>query len=242
MVQQQGASGRFTSARRSTSLRLKRKKKTEAQARGISAPPPRNAAFYVDSTSQRARSDSRRRAAGTGASTCFSRRTSLARGGAIRTRKGYEYAKGQYVTVSKEELEKITPETAREMQILEFVKLAEVDPIYFETSYYVTPDRAGERAYVFCSQPCSGADMSRSRSSRCTTANTSSWYARRRTGIVLHTMFYETEIRREDEYRTDTSGVNERELQLALMLVESLAAPFEPAKYHDSYKDETRRN
>jgi DNA end-binding protein Ku len=58
-----------------------------------------------------------------------------------------------------------------------------------------------------------------------------------RTGIVLHTMFYETEIRRDDEYRTDTSNVNERELQLALMLVESLAAPFEPAKYRDSYKE-----
>ena len=61
--------------------------------------------------------------------------------------KGYEYAK--FVTISKEDLEKITPETAREMQILEFVKLDEVDPIYFETSYYVTPERAGERAYAF---------------------------------------------------------------------------------------------
>jgi DNA end-binding protein Ku len=58
-----------------------------------------------------------------------------------------------------------------------------------------------------------------------------------RTGIVLHTMFYETEIRRDDEYRTDTSGVNDRELQLALMLVESLAAPFDPSKYRDSYKE-----
>ena len=58
-----------------------------------------------------------------------------------------------------------------------------------------------------------------------------------RTGIVLHTMFYETEIRRDDEHRTDTSNVAERELELALLLVQNLAAPFEPAKYHDTYKE-----
>jgi DNA end-binding protein Ku len=151
--------------------------------------------------------------------------------------KGYEYAKGQFVTVSKEDLEKITPQTAREMEILEFVKLAEVDPIYFETSYYVTPDRAGERAYalLFTALQKSGyvalAQFAMHNREHVVVIRAA------RTGIVLHTMFYETEIRREDEYRTDTSGVNDRELQLALMLVESLAAPFESAKYRDSYKE-----
>ena len=151
--------------------------------------------------------------------------------------KGYEYAKGQFVTVSKEDLEKITPQTAREMQILEFVKLAEVDPIYFETSYYVTPDRAGERAYglLFAALQKSGyvalAQFAMHNREHVVVIRAA------RTGIVLHTMFYETEIRRDDEYRTDTSGVNDRELQLALMLVESLAAPFEPSKYRDSYKE-----
>jgi DNA end-binding protein Ku len=151
--------------------------------------------------------------------------------------KGYEYSKGQYVTVSKEELEKITPQTAREMQILEFVKLAEVDPIYFETSYYVTPDRAGERAYslLFAALQKSGyvalAQFAMHNREHVVVIRAA------RTGIVLHTMFYETEIRRDDEYRADTSGVNDRELQLALMLVENLAAPFDSSKYRDSYKE-----
>ena len=85
-----------------------------------------------------------------GSRSCFRSRTSSPPPIVQRSElvKGYEYSKGQYVTISKEDLEKITPETAREMQILEFVKLAEVDPIYFETSYYVTPERAGERAYA----------------------------------------------------------------------------------------------
>ncbi len=151
--------------------------------------------------------------------------------------KGYEYSKGQYVTISKEDLEKITPETAREMQILEFVKLAEVDPIYFETSYYVTPERAGERAYALLFEAL--------RRSGYVALAQFAMHNREhivvirpgRTGIVLHTMFYETEIRRDDEYRTDTSNVAERELELALLLVQNLAAPFEPARYHDTYKE-----
>lgn len=151
--------------------------------------------------------------------------------------KGYEYSKGQYVTISKEDLEKITPETAREMQILEFVKLAEVDPIYFETSYYVTPERAGERAYALLFEAL--------RRSGYVALAQFAMHNREhivvirpgRTGIVLHTMFYETEIRRDDEHRTDTSNVAERELELALLLVQNLAAPFEPAKYHDTYKE-----
>jgi DNA end-binding protein Ku len=151
--------------------------------------------------------------------------------------KGYEYEKGRFVTVSKEDLEKITPPTASEMQILEFVKLAEVDPIYFETSYYVTPEKAGERAYALLFEAL--------RKSGYVAVAQFAMHNREhvvilrpgRTGIVLHTMFYETEIRRHDEYRADTSGVVEKELKLALLLVENLAAPFEPAKYRDTYKE-----
>ncbi len=151
--------------------------------------------------------------------------------------KGYEYEKGRYVTVSKEELEKITPETAREMQILEFVQLAEIDPNHFEASYYVTPDRAGERAYALLFEALrrSGsvaiAQFAMHNREHIVTIRPG------RTGIVLHTMYYENEIRRDDEYRTDTSKVQEKELKLALMLVESLSAPFDPSKYRDTYKD-----
>ena len=129
--------------------------------------------------------------------------------------KGYEYSKGQFVTISKEDLEKITPQTAREMEILEFVKLADVDPIYFETSYYVTPERAGERAYALLFEAL--------RNSGYVAIAQFAMHNREhvvvirpgRTGIVLHMMFYETEIRRDDEYRTDTSAVAEKELNLA---------------------------
>jgi DNA end-binding protein Ku len=58
--------------------------------------------------------------------------------------------------------------------------------------------------------------------------------------MILHTMYYEDEVRRTEEFRTDTSKVSEREMNLARMLVESLAAEFEPGKYHDTYRTNLR--
>ena len=151
--------------------------------------------------------------------------------------KGYEYAKDRYVKLTKEELAGITPQTAREAQMLEFVQLSEVDPIYFETSYYVAPDKGGERAcaLLFEALRQSGyvgvAQLAMHNREHVVIIRPG------RTGIVLHTMFYETEIRREDEYRTDTAGIGQKELDLALLLIRSLAAPFEPVKYRDSYRE-----
>src|SRR5882762_503868 len=61
--------------------------------------------------------------------------------------KGYEYEKDQYVLFSEEELDKIEPSSARVMEILEFVKLDDMDPLYFDSSYYITPEDAGVKAY-----------------------------------------------------------------------------------------------
>ena len=151
--------------------------------------------------------------------------------------KGYEYQPGRYLVLSREDIDSITPATAYQMQILEFVKLAEVDPVYFETSYYVAPDRAGERAYalLLAALRASGlvgmAQVAMHRREHVVVLRPG------RTGIVLHTMFYEAEIRREEECRPDLSQVIAKELDLALLLVNSLAAPFEAAKYRDSYRE-----
>ncbi len=151
--------------------------------------------------------------------------------------KGYEYEKDRYLVLSRDEIEAITPRTAHEMEILEFVKLAEVDPIYYETSYYVAPDRAGQRAYALLLQALrrSGlvgmAQVAMHRREHVVVIRPG------RTGIVLHTMFYESEIRREDEQRTDISQVSDKELELALLLVNSLAGAFDASKYRDSYRE-----
>src|SRR5215475_209335 len=62
--------------------------------------------------------------------------------------KGYEYEKDKYVVIDDEDIKKVAPKTARTMEILEFVKTDEVDPVYLESSYYVAPDEAGEKPYA----------------------------------------------------------------------------------------------
>ena len=62
--------------------------------------------------------------------------------------KGFEFRKDEYVIIDPEEIKKIEPKTAKTMEILEFVKTAEVDPVYFESSYYMVPEEAGRRPYA----------------------------------------------------------------------------------------------
>src|SRR4029077_19357016 len=62
--------------------------------------------------------------------------------------KGYEYEKDRYVVIEDEEVKKVAPASAKVMEILEFVKSDQVDPIYMETSYYMAPEEAGEKPYA----------------------------------------------------------------------------------------------
>lgn len=153
---------------------------------------------------------------------------------------GYEYAKHQYVVVEEEDIRKITPQTATEMQIVEFVRFAEIDPIYLETSYYMAPDEAGEKAYalLFEGMRESGyaalAQVAMHRREHVMILRPG------KKGIIAHTMFYPDEVRTIQEFRTDVSTVTPKELGLAKMLIDTLAEPFEPAKFKDAYRERLR--
>jgi DNA end-binding protein Ku len=155
--------------------------------------------------------------------------------------KGFEHEKDQYVLFTEEELDKIDPPSARTMEILEFVKLNEVDPLYFDASYYVTPEDAGRKAYqlLFAAMEASGH------------AAIAKLYMHQREyivvirpragGLTIHTMFYADEVRTLAEYgQSDHAEPKEQEKKLALQLIESLAAPFEPQKYRDEYRESLR--
>jgi DNA end-binding protein Ku len=151
--------------------------------------------------------------------------------------KGFEYEKDKYVVVDDEEIKKVAPKTAKTMEVLEFVKASEVDPIYLESSYYLAPDEAGEKPYALLFESL--------RQSGCVGVAKIAMHNREHIvilrpgskGILLHTMYYPDEIRQVEEFRTDTSTVKDKELALAKTLVESLLAPFEPEKYKDEYRE-----
>jgi len=151
--------------------------------------------------------------------------------------KGYEYEKDKYVVIEDEEIKKVAPKTARTMEVLEFVKATEVDPIYFEASYYLAPDEAGEKPYALLFEALRATGMVGVASIAMHNREHVVILRPGGKGILLHTMYYNDEIRQVEEFRTDTSVIKGKELQLAKNLVESLEAPFEPEKYKDGYRE-----
>jgi DNA end-binding protein Ku len=151
--------------------------------------------------------------------------------------KGYEYEKDRYIVVDDEDIKNAAPKTARVMEILEFVKASEVDPVYFESSYYVSPDEAGEKPYALLFDAL--------RRTGYVGVAKAAMHNREHIvilrpgpkGIVLHTMYYAHEVRGVEEFRTDLSLVRDKEVELATGLIEALAAGFEPDKYKDSYRE-----
>ena len=154
--------------------------------------------------------------------------------------KGYEYEKGRWVVVEDEEIKRMAPPSARTMEILEFVKSSEVDPVYFESSYYMAPDDAGERPYALLYEALERTGYTGVAKIAMHNREHIALFRPGPTGLMMHTMYYADEVRAVDEFRTDKTLVKEKELDLAKMLIESLAATFEPEKYHDSYRDNLR--
>jgi len=150
--------------------------------------------------------------------------------------KGYEYEKDRYVVVDEEDIKKVAPKTAKVMEILEFVKADQVDPIYLESSYYVAPDEGGEKPYALLFQAL--RDSKYYALAKVAMHNREHIIILRpgAKGILSHTMYFQDEIRQVEEFRTDTSLVKEKELEMAKMLIASLEGDFEPQKYHDEYR------
>ena len=155
--------------------------------------------------------------------------------------KGYEYEKDRYVTIELEEIKKIEPQTARAMEILEFVPAGQVDPVYFDSSFYLLPDEPGRRAYALLKTALEQSGyLGIARVSMHNREYTVVLRAQGQ-GLIAHTLFYQNEVRRLEELGPlDTAEVKPKELELANSLVQSLASDFDPGKHHDQFADQLR--
>ncbi|MGH9629600.1 MAG: Ku protein [Bryobacteraceae bacterium] len=152
--------------------------------------------------------------------------------------KGYPVEKDTYVVVEDEEIKKIAPESSETMEILEFVKLDEVDPLYFDTSYYAVPEEPGKRAYQLLLETMEKAGYAAMAKLAMHQREYTVIIRPRSQGLTLHTIHYADEVREIPEYgRTTDVQVKPQEIELAQQLVKSLAAPFEPEKYQDAYQN-----
>jgi DNA end-binding protein Ku len=155
--------------------------------------------------------------------------------------KGYEHEKDQYVLFTEEDLEKIAPASARTMEILEFVKLEEIDPLHFDASYLATPEEAGRKAYHLLLKAMEESGYAAIAKLSMHQREYIVIIRPRSNGLTLHTMFYTNEIRQVAEYgQAEKVEIKESERKLAQQLIESLATNFEPQKYRDEYQEGQR--
>jgi|BarGraNGADG00212_2_1021979.scaffolds.fasta_scaffold02367_9 DNA end-binding protein Ku len=154
--------------------------------------------------------------------------------------KGYEVNPDQYVVVSSEELEDLAPKASRTIEILDFVGLSEIDPLYYQHPYYLVPDEQAGKAYGLLVS--SMKDSKRVGIGKFVMRGKEYLGALRPVGevLVLETMHFADEVvalSDLDEEMPEAAEPSEREMKLAGQLIDTLAASFDPAQYRDDYRE-----
>jgi DNA end-binding protein Ku len=151
--------------------------------------------------------------------------------------KGYEFAKDQYVMFSAEELKALEDATTHAIDIGQFVPLASVDPVYFDGTYYLAPDKGGAKPYTLLATALRKADQ-------CAVGR---WISRGKEhivviraledGLAMHQLHFQAEVRNLKDLGVEAAPVSEPELKLARQLIDHLAAKrFDPNEYSDEHK------
>ncbi|MBY9081267.1 Ku protein [Paenibacillus sp. HN-1] len=152
--------------------------------------------------------------------------------------KGYEYEKGKFVIFDKDELDALTEESTKTIAILDFVDLKEIDPIYFQKTYYLSPDQAGAGAYGLLMEAM--RQTGKIGVAKISIRSKSSLAAIRVLDncLSIETMFYPDEIRPVTQVPglPEAAAVSDKELDMAKLLISQLSTPFEPGKYTDDYR------
>ena len=155
--------------------------------------------------------------------------------------KGYEYRKDEYVVVEPEEIKKIEPKTAKTMEILEFVKADEVDPVFFESSYYLMPEEAGRRPYALLSKALEESQYVAIAKLTMHNREYTVFLRPRDGGMMLHTMYYAEEVKEIEGFGAPDVELKDAEVKVAHQLIEALADKWDPEKYHDSFQENLKK-
>jgi len=153
--------------------------------------------------------------------------------------RGYEYAKGKYMPITEEDLDKLPVATVHTVDIANFVKLEEVDPIYYDKTYYLAPDENGVKAFTLLRRALE--ETGRAAVAKVAIRDKENLCLVRPYGEVLslETMLYANEVRPADELVGAADGsvkVSPRELEMAVSLIENLSDSFDPEKYKDEFQ------
>jgi DNA end-binding protein Ku len=152
--------------------------------------------------------------------------------------KGYEYKDDKYVVLSDEDFRRANPEASRTVDILAFVELADIQPQFFETPYYLVPEKRGEKAYALLRETLEKAGKAGIASVVIRTKQYLAALVAEDDVMVLNTLRYADELKEPGELKIPKAKVTAKELDMALRLVEDMADDWRPSKFKDTYRED----
>ena len=154
--------------------------------------------------------------------------------------RGYEFSKDQYVIMDEADFEQVPVNSTRAIEITSFVGLNEVDPQYYERSFYLEPEEVGKKPYVLLRRALQDTNRAAVAKVSLRQKEQLCLLRPRDSMLVMQTMYYPDELRTSEELTIPTDedvAIADRELTMAHSLVDMLTAEFEPGQYHDEYRE-----
>ena len=155
--------------------------------------------------------------------------------------KGYEFRKDEYIVIEPDEIKKIEPQTAKTMEILEFVKESEVDPVYFDASYYMLPEDAGRRPYALLTKALEESEYVAIAKLTMHNREYTVFLRPHSGGMLLHTMYYAEEVKQVEGFGPPDVELKDAEVKIAHQLINALADKWDPEKYHDNFQENLKK-
>jgi DNA end-binding protein Ku len=156
--------------------------------------------------------------------------------------KGYEFDEGQYVLMEDKELKKIAAASSHNLEIVAFTKLKEIDPIFYDASYFCIPEESGKKAYQLLTKALEDTQTVGIGTLMMHQRDYTVFLRPYQHGLVLHTMYFANEIRQLPDYGVlEHVNMKPQEIKLSEQLIASLTEPFRPQQYHNEFQQRLKQ-
>jgi DNA end-binding protein Ku len=156
--------------------------------------------------------------------------------------KGYEVDEGQYILVEGEEIKKLAAKSSRMLEVLAFTKLNQIDPIFFDASYFCVPDETGKKPYQLLVKALEDTQSIGLGRLTMHQRDYTVFLRAYQHGLLLHTIYFANEIRRVPEFGAlEAVNLKQPEIKLTEQLIATMMQPFKPAQYHDEFQGRLRK-
>lgn len=156
--------------------------------------------------------------------------------------KGFEFDEGQYVLMEGNEIKKIAAASSRNLEIVAFTMLREIDPIFFDSSYLCLPEDSGKKAYQLLAKSLEDTRKVGIGKLLMHQRDYTVFLRPYEHGLLLHTMYFANEIRRLPQFGVlETVNLNPKEVKLTEQLIEAMTEPFKPKQYHNDFQDKLKK-